>query len=97
MAGKEMNPGRFTGQRSGIPSTCARKHRSDRPKANHARTIKLDHSMGADQLPHNEFRLAPDRRAGTQYRTSGSVMIVFNEMVDQRYASELKKSSVSTT
>jgi hypothetical protein len=34
-------------------ATCARGHRSDGPKANHALTFKLDHSSGAAQYQQN--------------------------------------------
>lgn len=33
---------------SGLPPTGLRNHRPDGPKANHALTVKLDHSSGAD-------------------------------------------------
>jgi len=38
---------RQAAQRIGLPPACARKHRSDRPEAYDALTIKPDHPMGA--------------------------------------------------
>jgi len=40
-------PHQTTPQCSGLPPTCARGHRPDGPKANHALTFKLDNSSGA--------------------------------------------------
>ena len=37
-----------TTQRIGLPPSGPRNHRTDGPKADHALTIKLDHSGGAD-------------------------------------------------
>ncbi|WP_108785876.1 lytic murein transglycosylase [Falsiruegeria mediterranea] len=39
-----------TTQRSGLPPTRSGNHRADGPKADHALTIKLDHSDGADHI-----------------------------------------------
>jgi len=42
---------KVTTQCSGLPPTGPENHRSDRPKADHARTIKLDYPSGADHHP----------------------------------------------
>jgi hypothetical protein len=36
-------------QRFGLPPASAKKHRPDRPKADHVLTFKLHHPMGAHQ------------------------------------------------
>ncbi|MEP3636594.1 MAG: hypothetical protein ABJN14_04955, partial [Paracoccaceae bacterium] len=49
-----------TTQRSGLPPTGTGNHRPDGPKADHALTIKLDQSGGADQFDNVPGILADD-------------------------------------
>ncbi|MGB7243408.1 MAG: helix-turn-helix domain-containing protein [Sulfitobacter sp.] len=74
-----MSEFRGGAQCSGLPPTCARGHRPDGPKANHALTFKLDHSSGAAQrrviedmlnakIPVREIATEIGRHVSTVYR-----------------------------
>jgi hypothetical protein len=62
--------------RFGLPPTCARDHRSDGPKANHALTFNLDHSSGAAQ---QRIKIVLDVAKAKGYRSGENPVTAIEE------------------